>query len=290
MELMRKIILISLFISCEGICCENDLSAPNIIQFAKQIDDICKTVAYSPCSASKNSFLPDEVKKIANLLWSNPLLRNKNPGGACFQRASLISKLLDENGFKSEKIILKNNIFAPDKTPEGYRAIRYDVHIANVITVEKSLGNFSKYVLDPMFSDEPMPIEKYIEMVSITNADQPTSVKIVSQTYEADKTSFEFDPIPESIKSCQYNSIIIEENKTKLQEILKDQEVRAHVSFESWDQAKLAYQFFYGIKFKNQPKMSESQREDAIRTANNLPLITRESTRERIKSMLESQP
>ncbi len=169
-----------------------------------------------PCMASKSYLTMKDWKKIKKNIWSDKKFRNSNPNGECNARATLLSVKLDQLGYKSEKILLKGNkIAASFKTKNGYVVYPYTTHTANVISLMNDKGTISRYVLDPMFTDDLVSIEDYLKGFSCPDQ-PPLEFIIFEQTSEPawERRTDEDYIIKENItvrenETCGYQKTII---------------------------------------------------------------------------------
>lgn len=151
---------------------------------------------YLPCKATKKKTSMQELNTISENLWKNRLFRNENPSGYCRGRAFLISKILDDSGIKSKMITMKGNILATYKKKSGFQVAPYLEHYANIVEVEEN-GKIVEFVIDPMFTEKPITLEEYIELVKFPS--MPISYEIKHQTYTDKLTP------PLKDETCQYN-------------------------------------------------------------------------------------
>ncbi len=164
---------------------------------------------YIPCKAVKSNLSTAELDQIKDNLWKNPLLVNEYPSGYCRGRAFLISKNLDDLGFKSKMITMRGTVFATYKVKGGYKAQSYLEHFANVVEVQDK-----QYVLDPMFTDGPVLLDEYIKLVTLPPHDSPRYT-FHHQSY-ADKLT-----PPLMNESCQYNIKLLKDYQQTIEESLK---------------------------------------------------------------------
>lgn len=169
---------------------------------------------YIPCKASRKSFSSDDLKKIKPLLWGNPILKNEFPSAYCRGRAYLTSKILDDLGFKSKMLTMRGNIFGTYKVKDSYKSALYLEHFVNVIEVVEN-NKTSEYVLDPMFTDGPLPLKDYLKLVTLPISESPR-YEIKHQSY-ADKLA---PPLQD--ESCQYNLKLLEDYESAIVEGLKE--------------------------------------------------------------------
>ena len=168
---------------------------------------------YTPCEATKDVLNSKELSKIKSALWSDSILKNEYPSGHCRGRAFLTSKKLDDLGFKSKILTLKGNIFATYKTGTGFRSASYLDHVVNVVKVKEN-NQTTEYVLDPMFTEEPIPLEQYLEMTSLPIYGV-NKHEFKHQSY-ADKLA---PPLQDEV--CQYNINLLNDYETTIRESLK---------------------------------------------------------------------
>lgn len=169
---------------------------------------------YVPCQASNQNLSTTDLKKISTHLWQNQILKNEAPSGYCRGRAYLTSKILDDLGFKSKMLTMRGNIFGAYKTKSGYKSASYYEHFVNIVEVKEN-DTIIDYVIDPMFTDGPLPLKDYLELVSLPIFESP-AYKIKHQTY-ADKLA-----PPTKDESCQYNVKLLEDYKSTIEESLKN--------------------------------------------------------------------
>ncbi|WP_413288218.1 protein-glutamine glutaminase family protein [Bdellovibrio sp. HCB337] len=138
-----------------------------------QIAEILKTVDSKmgeiPCKAKQASIPAQEWEKLKKDIWSNAKFRNSNPNGECNARATALSFYLDKMGYKSEKIFIQGMIDVPLKLSTGYVIYPYRAHTANVVTITNDDGHQSKFILDPMFADNLVPLDEYLENLKCPN-------------------------------------------------------------------------------------------------------------------------
>ncbi|MFN8790745.1 MAG: protein-glutamine glutaminase family protein [Bdellovibrionales bacterium] len=159
----------------------------------------------TPCEAEKATIPRQDWAQIKRRLWSNPQFRNSNPNSECYARATLISRELDQLGFKSEKLhISGSRIAAPLRGPRGYVVYPYANHIANVVTLLDQDGVERKYVVDPMFTDDIMPIEEYVGSLSCRNSPM-LDYEILSQTAEPQWIG----ESEEESDACAYSNVVL---------------------------------------------------------------------------------
>ncbi len=169
---------------------------------------------YVPCKASSKILSVDDLKEIESAIWENPLLKNEFPSAYCRGRAYLTSKILDDLGYKSKMLNMKGNIFGAYKVKAGYKVATYLEHFVNIVEVKKN-DKITEYVLDPMFTDGPLPLQEYIKLTSIPVYETP-SYNIKHQTY-ADKLA---PPLQD--ESCKYNLKLLEDYQSALKESLNN--------------------------------------------------------------------
>lgn len=170
---------------------------------------------YTKCKATKTSINENELQEMKEQLWSMDILRNGNPAGYCRGRTEIILKILDEKGLKSKKVYKYGPTVGAYKVDDGYKLAQYLDHVVNQISVKTSEG-LKDYIIDPMFSEKPLPKEAYLEMV---RTDKGTNLKIEV------KNQTHIDKIPPRIKGdeCKYNVKIQKEYRKLLEESV-DQE------------------------------------------------------------------
>jgi hypothetical protein len=188
---------------------------------------------YLPCKATREVLTNEELKNISEKIWKNKLLRNEIPSAYCRGRAFLTSKILDDMGMKSKMLIMKGDIIATYKTHAGFKVDAYNEHYVNVVNVEES-GVNTEYVIDPMFTDGPIELSKYLKLTSFPG--MPLQHETKHQTY-ADKLS---PPLNDEI--CRYNVKLLKDYEDAIKESLDrpSQESKGR-TFESSQEAKEAY-------------------------------------------------
>lgn len=194
---------------------------------------------YIPCKATKSNLSGADLDQIKNTLWKNPLFVNEYPSGYCRGRSLLISKELDNLGFKSKMIEIRGTIFATYKIKQGYKSQPYLEHFANVVEVQGK-----QYVLDPMFTDGPVPLDEYIKHVTVRPYEPPRYV-LHHQSY-ADKMT---PPLMD--ETCQYNVNLLKDYRDTVEESIKSpvQHYGDATIYKSHEKAKEAYTEAV-IKFK----------------------------------------
>ena len=125
------------------------------------------------CRATEKAIPQAKWAELKEKIWADKRFRNLNPNG---------EYELDRMGFKSEKIILTGGVNAPLKRPDGYSVYTYPAHTANVVTIKDQSGE-KQYVLDPMFTEDLVPVEEYKAMLNCPDK-QPLAHKISAQTSE----------------------------------------------------------------------------------------------------------
>jgi len=167
----------------------------------------------TPCEAEKSTIPRKEWAQLKKRLWSNPKYRNSNPNSECSARATLLSRELDQLGFKSEKVNISGaRIAAPLRGPQGYVVYPYFRHIANVVTILDYDGVERKYVVDPMFTEDLMPIEAYIESLSCPNL-PILDYEILPQTAEPQWV----EDLEEDMDRCVYPNVLLKGAEKLLQ-------------------------------------------------------------------------
>ncbi len=153
-----------------------------------------------------------------------------------FQKKSvmLTSKILDERGFSSKMLIVKGNIFATYKTAAGFKGVSYLEHFANIVEVKEN-GKTTNYVIDPMFTEKPIPLTDYLALLSIPGSFNHYEIK--HQSY-ADKLT-----PPLTDEACQYNIKLLEDYEAALKDSLKNAlpPQTSDKIYESRAEAKEAY-------------------------------------------------
>lgn len=182
----------------------------HMINIFKKVDS---QAGDTPCRAKKNTMTQAEWKKIKSQIWSNKKYRNTNPNAECNARATLLSVELDRLGYKSEKIHIEGNkIAALVKLASGYAVYPYTNHTANVVTMLDEDGKEKKYVLDPMFTDDLIPIDHYLANLGCPDG-VPLGYTISSQTSE---------PLYEQLtgkrtEQCVYRNVIVQGSEKLVQ-------------------------------------------------------------------------
>jgi len=168
---------------------------------------------YIPCKASRETIPLVDLENSTRDLWKSNLLRNEFPSGYCRGRAFLISKMLDDRGIKSQILTLSGYLVGAYAAKGGYRVESYLEHFVNIIEVDQD-GSLSKFVIDPMFTDRPVPLAEYLRFISPPQLQMPMQHKIMHQSY-ADK----LDP-PFTDKKCQYNIKLLKDYESEIAQSL----------------------------------------------------------------------
>ena len=150
-----------------------------VYEALEKFDKKAKGIA---CRAKEAAIPKAKWAEIKQKIWSDKRFRNINPNAECNARATLLSYELDRMGFKSEKIILSGGVHAPLKRPDGYSVYEYPAHTANVVTI-KDAGSEKKFVLDPMFTEDLVPVEEYTKMLACPGGPIPMH-SVSAQTSE----------------------------------------------------------------------------------------------------------
>lgn len=153
-------------------CIQNSYEFVSITEMQTILARVSKHIAQTskriPCHDKNKEASKDELNKIYALLLKNNLYKNDFPGGNCFDRAYLISRELDAKGLQSEQLLINDYVVAAFETSSGYSAESYPVHVANVLTVKEGEA-LIKYVIDPMYFDQPVPLDEYKKTVLINS-------------------------------------------------------------------------------------------------------------------------
>ncbi|MFY7993081.1 MAG: protein-glutamine glutaminase family protein [Bacteriovoracaceae bacterium] len=179
----------------------------------KMTDYLAKNSKRLSCRHKKEFISKSELNQTYSKLLNNNLYKNDFPNGNCFDRAYLISKDFDDLGFKSEQLLINDHSVAAFKTSSGYIAESYPVHIANVITV-KDAHEMKKYVIDPMYFDQPVTIEEYKRVVFINPESKNYSIERQDYNYNNDiKEECSFSEF--RLEEARQNILASQENKPK---------------------------------------------------------------------------
>lgn len=201
-------------------CIVNNLTdGKTTVQHLEEISEMLERYeyhesGYSPCKAEIETLTKNDLKDITEKLWKNTLLHNEFPSGYCRGRAFLASKILDDMGFKSKILTIKRGqpILATYKTKDGFKLATYLEHFANVVVVREN-GKDVEYVIDPMFAEEPMPLNKYLKSATISPGN-PLEYDIKHQSY-ADKLS---PPLSDEV--CRYNVKLLKDYEESIKDSL----------------------------------------------------------------------
>jgi hypothetical protein len=183
-----------------------------IAEFQKVILSIASFVRNNaeqiPCAGNKQVMTRNEASELYSELLKNSLFNNSNPNGNCFDRAYLISKNIDVQGFKSQQIYIEGYIGATYRVGDGFSTESYPVHIANVVKIQDEKGNIQEYVFDPMYFDTPLRLEDYLIAVNI--GDSPLTVKKLSQSFIPE--GYDVYSKKDDRKNCHYNTFSLEDS------------------------------------------------------------------------------
>lgn len=207
-----------------------EIKADHLAMIAEMLDryDYHQS-GYTPCQANRTSIDKHELIQLTSKLWSNKSLKNENPEGYCRGRAYLTSKLLDEMGIQSNILEIKGHIFASYKVDGAHVGMSYLEHFVNIINVKE--GNTTKqYVIDPMFTDGPIQMEKYRKKMSIDLYPE-TKYKIHHQSY-CDKLA---PPLRDN--KCQYNKKLLKDYQKAIDET-KNKKAKYFKKYKSHQAAK----------------------------------------------------
>lgn len=171
-----------------------------------------------PCNQSSKDIISlDELNKMFNKIKKKKIYNNDHPNGACFSRTYLISKELDDAGFKSKQLQISGWILGAYQKGKYYGAEGYPVHKANLVKVNTSEG-IKEYVIDPMYMNGPIPLDEYKNQVSID------SVKNEYRVLDQDDNEWLYSESGGKRKnlakqeSCSYNAFLLEREKAIVKE------------------------------------------------------------------------
>jgi hypothetical protein len=160
-----------------------------------------------PCRATHDTISASEWPALRMAIWNNPLFRNDFPGGYCDSRAALLSYLLDRMGYRSQQLIINGPMLPLYKRGDQYRGHTFSYHVVNVISLRTASGATARYVIDPMFTDDLVPLEIYTNNLSTSLSGLRTRSGLAGQTYESPDAYNE--PLPanydSSQETCSYN-------------------------------------------------------------------------------------
>ncbi len=261
-----KLSLISMFlITSLG---ASELCRDEVSSNLEQVEPI-KTVVQD-CRNNSIDFIPkSEWASLKEEIYANELLTDKEPKGDCFKRASLIAFYLDSKGYKSEKIMFapSSQIASFKEHEDGWEALYYSNHIANVVSIQEN-GRIKKYVLDPMFEKELVPIAEYVESSSSFSTDL-LNYELLPMNYEYNNESQL--PRPNFKAPCSFSKVLLETYRNEISKVGRYSDT-VRVRFKTKEMAKYSYQLMYGLinnDFKSWYKQNRSKKDELIRVFDN---------------------
>lgn len=199
---------------CESAEVPTSIAVEYVSDFFKSLN--VSLVKYSdtiPCNQSAKDVMSlDELNEISNKLENNNDYNNDHPNGACFSRTYLISKELNDLGFKSKQLQIAGWILGSYQKGKYYGVEGYPIHKANLVKVNTPEG-IKEYVIDPMYLDAPIPLDEYKNQIS--NKNVKNEYRVLDQD-DNESLYTEESGIRKNLakqESCSYNAYLLQREK-----------------------------------------------------------------------------
>lgn len=235
------------YLYCDGTEVPTSIAVDTVSDFFSSLNrSLVKYAEQIPCKEStKDVMTLDELEKVFSKLKKKNIYNNDHPNGACFSRTYLISKELDDAGFKSKQLQIAGWILGSYQKGKYYGVEGYPVHKANLVKVNTP-GGVKEYVIDPMYLDRPISLDEYKKQISIK------SVKNEYRVLDQDDNELlytESGGVRKNLakqESCSYNAHLLERER----QIVKEP----------------ASEFYYKVRHQKIAEYKYSSRSEAVWT------------------------
>ncbi len=120
-------------IICDPASLQPSMEIYILTDFAEKLKvEAIKNAELVPCNSKLNDAISeDELTKIFYELQADTRFSNNHPNGECFPRAYVISKILNDKGFRSQQLTINGWINAAYKHGNYYGTEGYNIHREN---------------------------------------------------------------------------------------------------------------------------------------------------------------